>query len=152
MSKTNSLNGLPNNLAKSFLGTLSYYKGGYMADWLVYVSKEEGVTSIELDVLNETISPEIDLKKPLLVHLNRLKNIISTELLNHGFDKSHIVKATLRFEIFPARNYVKCYPSIEDVNGKVYQIKKTIIETAYEVDFKTQKNFFKKLISFFYFN
>ncbi|MGK0212155.1 MAG: hypothetical protein ACI9D4_002497 [Polaribacter sp.] len=102
--------------------------------------------------MSETISPEIEFKKPLLVHLNRLKSIISTELLNHGFDKSHIVKATLKFDVFPAKNYVTCNPFIEDVNGKVYQIQQPILETACEVDFKTQKNFFKKLISFFYFD
>lgn len=151
MPKTKSLNGLPNNLAKSYLGTLSYYKGGYMADWLVYVGKVEAITTLELDILNETVNPEIDLKKPFLVHLKRLKNIISVELLNHGFESSHIVKAILKFEISPTRNYVRCYPSIEDVNGKVYQIKKTIIETAYEVDFKPKNKFHFSISSFFKF-
>lgn len=52
MPKTNNLNGLPNNLAMSYLSTLSYYKGGYMVDWLVHVGKIEGVTSLEIYILS----------------------------------------------------------------------------------------------------
>ena len=34
MGKTRNLNGTPGNLALSYLSTLGYYDGGYMADWL----------------------------------------------------------------------------------------------------------------------
>lgn len=77
----------------------------------------------------------------MLVHLNRLQNIISKELMNNGFESSFIVKAILKFEIFASENFVKCDSSIEDMNGEIYQIDQPIIENSYEVDFKPKRIF-----------
>lgn len=41
MAKAKNLNGLPGNLAFSYLSTLGYYDGGYMAVWINYVAREK---------------------------------------------------------------------------------------------------------------
>ena len=57
MAKAKNLNGLPGNLAFSYLSTLGYYDGGYMADWINYVAREKNIANIEIDILNKDIIP-----------------------------------------------------------------------------------------------
>jgi len=55
MGKTRNLNGIPGNLALSYLSTLGYYDGGYMADWLNFIARDKNVKEIEIDILNSGI-------------------------------------------------------------------------------------------------
>ena len=140
MGKSRNLNGIPGNLALSYLSTLGYYDGGYMADWLNYIAREKNVKEIEVDILNNQIEPKETDIKPLKADLNKLREILKKELSNNGFEMNFIKNAVLKFEI-PIdnprfKNTVYCYPFIEDENGKIYKPKKRIIETAYEVDFR----------------
>jgi hypothetical protein len=143
MGKTRNLNGIPGNLAMSYLSTLGYYEGGYMADWLNYIARNKNISNIEIDILNNKIEPiETDIK-PLKADLNKLREILRTELSNNGFEMEFIKKAILKFDI-PIdnprfKNTVYCYPLLEDSNGKIYEPKKRIIETAYEVNFNPIK-------------
>ncbi|UWX55746.1 hypothetical protein NYZ99_04800 [Maribacter litopenaei] len=143
MGKTRNLNGIPGNLALSYLSTLGYYDGGYMADWLNYIARDKNVKEIEIDILNSGIEPvETDIR-PLKADLKKLRGILEKELSNNGFEMDFIKKAVMKFEI-PIdnprfKNTVYCYPFIEDENGKIYKPKKRIIETAYEVDFNPIK-------------
>ncbi|UKM66187.1 hypothetical protein GSB9_02766 [Flavobacteriaceae bacterium GSB9] len=143
MGKTRNLNGIPGNLALSYLSTLGYYDGGYMADWLNFIARDKNVKEIEIDILNNGISPEETDIKPLKADLKKLRGILERELSNNGFKMDFIKKAVMKFEI-PIdnprfKNTVYCYPFIEDENGKIYKPKKRIIETAYEVDFNPIK-------------
>lgn len=143
MGKTKNLNGIPGNLALSYLSTLGYYDGGYMADWLNFIARDKNVKEIEIDILNSGIEPEETDIKPLKADLKKLRGILEKELSNNGFEMDFIKKAVMKFEI-PIdnprfKNTVYCYPFIEDVNGKIYKPKKRIIETAYEVDFNPIK-------------
>ena len=143
MGKTRNLNGIPGNLALSYLSTLGYYDGGYMADWLNYIAREKNIKEIEIDILNSIIKPtETDIR-PLKSDLNKLRGILNKELSTNGFETDFIKKAVMKFEI-PIdnprfKNTIYCYPFIEDETGKIYKPKKRIIETAYEVDFNPIK-------------
>jgi len=143
MGKTRNLNGIPGNLALSYLSTLGYYDGGYMADWLNHIARDKNVKEIEIDILNNRIEPKEADIKPLKTDLNKLRGILKKELSNNGFEMGFIKNAVLKFEI-PIdnprfKNTIYCYPFIEDETGKIYKPKKRIIETAYVVDFNPIK-------------
>ncbi|RBP26937.1 hypothetical protein DFR65_1137 [Oceanihabitans sediminis] len=125
MGKTRNLNGIPGNLALSYLSTLGYYDGGYMADWLNFIARDKNVKEIEIDILNSEIEPEETDIKPLKADLKKLRGILEKELSNNGFEMDFIKKAIMKFEI-PIdnprfKNTVYCYPFIEDENGKIYK-------------------------------
>ena len=137
MPKLKNLNGLPNNLAASYLSTLGYYHGGYMADWINYIARNKNIGKITVDILNKKVEPKEAQIKPLLAHLDKLKGIIYKELENNGFEKSFVTKAVLEFEI-PIESKVRtvnCYPRLIDKNGKMYDLKNGITELAYETEF-----------------
>ena len=143
MGKTRNLNGIPGNLALSYLSTVGYYDGGYMADWLNFIARDKNIKEIVVDIINSSIEPEEADIKPLKADLEKLREILTKELSNNGFKMGFIRKAVMKFEI-PIenprfKNTVYCYPFIEDENGKIYKPKKRIIETAYEVDFNPIK-------------
>lgn len=143
MGKARNLNGTPGNLALSYLSTLGYYDGGYMADWLNFIARDKNIKKIKVDILNDKIEPEEADIKPLKADLKKLREILKKDLANSGFEMEFIKKAIMEFEI-PIdnpriKNTVYCYPFIEDKNGKIYKPKKRIIETAYEVDFNPIK-------------
>ena len=146
MAKAKNLNGLPGNLAQSYLSTLGYYDGGYMADWINFIAQENKISELEIDIINKTIVPNEFEVEALLYDLEKLKNIISTELKNNGFDMSFIKSATLKFEIpiQETNSKIYCFPQIVDQNGKVYKSKNRIIETAYETNFSLIKERLKQ--------
>ena len=156
MGKKRNLNGIPGNLALSYLSTHGYYDGGYMADWLNLIAREKSIKEIEIDILNSKIEPtETDIQ-PLKADLNKLKGILEKELIIHGFKTDFIKKAIMRFEI-PIddpkfKNTIYCYPFIEDETGKVYKPKKRIIETSWQSNFnpskKRKKNWIIKIMDF----
>lgn len=135
MGKTRNLNGLPGNLALSYLSTLGYYDGGYTADWLKHVSIEQRINEIEIDILGKTITPKEAEIKPLLADLDKLNRIINQELIKNGFERDFLTKAVLRFDIPNDKNIVHCLPLLKDKNGKTYEPKNKITEMAYETDF-----------------
>jgi hypothetical protein len=143
MGKTRNLNGIPGNLALSYLSTLGWYDGGYMADWLSFIAREKNVKEINIDILNSEIEPaETDIK-PLKADLDKLREVLFRELSIHGFENDFIKKAIMRFEIpvdIPRlKNMVYCYPFLEDETGKIYKPKKRIIESADQNDFNPIK-------------
>ena len=156
MPKTKNLNGLPSNLASSYLSTFGYYNGGYMADWINFIARDKNVGKITIDVLNKRIEPKVTEIKPLLAYLDKLKGIVNKELENNGFERDFIKKAVLNFEI-PIESKVRtitCYPELTDENGKKYNVKNGIVETAYEVNFNpvqklSKVGFIKRIKSLF---
>jgi hypothetical protein len=151
MGKTRNLNGIPGNLALSYLSSLGYYRGGYMADWLNYIGHSKNIKNIEIDILNSKVVPEEADIRALKWDMKKIRGIMSKELTNNGFEFDFIKKAVLRFEI-PVedpkfKNTVYCYPFIEDENGKVYKPKKRIIETAYTPNFKPNIDFKKPKVN-----
>ena len=58
MPSTKLLRGLPVSLIESYMGTLCYYKKGYMADWLYNGMLELEIDEVIIDVLKETIFPD----------------------------------------------------------------------------------------------
>lgn len=140
MGKKRNLNGLPGNLAMSYLSTLGYYNGGYMADWLNFIARYKNIDTIYVDVLSDKIEPAEADFKALKVDLGKLRQIIKSELTNNGFKSGYITRAVLKFEIpiedSSGEKLVYCYPFIEDQEGRIYKPKNIIVEKAYEVGFK----------------
>ena len=94
------------------------------------------IYDIKIDVLNDNVEPKICQAKPLIIWNKDLREIIYKILDENGFERNFIIRAELRFEIRSNKsiknNIVKCYPEIEDKNGKIYKLTNPIIEQAYE--------------------
>jgi hypothetical protein len=139
MPKRRTLNGIPGNLAQSYLSTLGYYDGGYMADWINYIARENNLSEIEIDIITEKIEPKEANIKALKSGLKKLNGILTKELTIKGYEKSFIKKAKMKFEIPITNPRIKktiyCYPFLVDQDGNIYKPKKRIVETAYEVEF-----------------
>lgn len=135
MGKIRNLNGLPNNLAKSYLSTLYYYDGGYMGDWIYYLAIKYDCKEIVIDILNKSIEPKVTEVKPLILFIDYQQEIIEREVSTNGFGQGFIRKAELRFQIQPEETnpdpVVCCYPRLEDDNGRVYTSEHPIIERVY---------------------
>lgn len=138
MTKTKNLNGIPGNLALSYLSTLGYYDGGYMADWINFIARKKQLKKIEIDILTNEIMPKEAAIKPLMSDLAKLREILKKNLFSNGFEPDFITKAIMEFEIpidnTAINNTIYCYPFLEDINGKIYKPKNRIIETAYEIN------------------
>ena len=135
MPSTKLLRGLPVSLIESYMGTLCYYKKGYMADWLYNGMLELEIDEVIIDVLKETIFPDEINIIPLKLNIPRLKAIIQRTLLSNGFDDSYIKSAKLLIKMNKAFNkHLLCRVELVDINNKLYTSKE-ILEKAYEDSF-----------------
>lgn len=132
MAKTKNIRGVPGNLALSYLSTMGYYENGYMGDWVMKTFKNLDIIKIKVDILNDMIYPKEANIRPLLSNLSKLRSILKNELMNHGFEMNFIIRAEMNFEKLD-ENMLKCYPILEDKNGKAYYPKKPIIEYCCEI-------------------
>jgi hypothetical protein len=143
MAKSRNLNGLPGNLALSYLSALGYYHCGYMSDWINYVARKHNLKEVEIDILNQKVRPEIAEIKPLIYGLKKLNLIISTKLEENDFEQNFIKKAIMNFKIpidSPKfKNTIYCFPFLEDENGKEYKPKKRLIASVYQADFNPKR-------------
>jgi len=141
MAKKKNLNGLPNNLKQQYFSTLFYYDKGYMADWIWNAAKEKNVSDIQIDIINETVTPKDLQIQPLTTQLIRLQQTIKKELVNNGFADDFIVKAKFEIYISPENREEKMFGvfvTLEDKDGKIYR-SKPYAEMAYETDFQVFK-------------
>lgn len=138
VASTKRIKGIPGNLANSYLSTYGHYYGGYMADWINYLTRLNNVERIEIDILNKTILPAHLETPALLIDLTKLQGILEHELNNIGFEMSFIQKAVMKFEV-PIHDLraraVYCTPFLVDVNGKIYKPKRRVVDIAYDDDF-----------------
>lgn len=137
MAKRKNINGLPNNLIQQYFSTLFYWDGGYMADWIWNASNEKGISEIEIDILNQTVSPASINIKQITTYLDRLKTTIDKELKNNGFQTDFIISA--KFDIFisskfKAQRLLTCTAALIDKEQRIYK-SKTYTEKSYEDGF-----------------
>jgi len=131
MPKKRNLNGLPHNFTQSYFGSLRYYNGGYMGDWLLNAARQLNLQKATLDVLAASFNPpELNLY-PLTFHASSLKQIIDSELLANGFETDFISEAHIDFQ-FPDASYYRrtiyCYPYMVDKEGRRYEAGRIIAE------------------------
>ncbi len=126
-----NLNGLPSNLALSYLATGSHTGNGKMGEWLIHFARLHELTDIEIDILSKTVSPMEIQAQHITKPLGKLKDMIKANLKKNGLAPSFIKKAVLRFEIPKLDEQFNgtffCFPSLEDENGVVYKGKKKVI-------------------------
>ena len=134
MSKTDKIRGLPHDLLMSYLGTVNYFHCGYMIDWLLSVSYYSHCSEIEIDIINESVTPEHARIKPLIVYLPYLKSTISKFLLSNKFDLDFITKGVLIFKI--ENQLITCNSFVMDKNGVKFGVKKAIIESGRLISIK----------------
>ena len=128
MSK--KLNGLPNSLVASLLGTgryskhvfvHRYYDGGYMADWLANGAKKYNLNSITLDIKNGTVTPpELNIH-PLVSNIQDLNDIITNELTANNFPSDFIKEAKIQASFSPDSRAFQIKAVVLDAEGKLYE-------------------------------
>jgi hypothetical protein len=129
------LNGLPHDIIKPYMSTLCFYKKGYMANWLVNGAKLLEINEVEIDLLNQMITPD-SMDIPALKHyLPQMKNTIASKLKANNFDENFIKIAKLHFRIDDwSSRTIDCTAELRDLDGRVY--KYTFKEEAYEQFFE----------------
>lgn len=147
MASIKRLNGLPNNIGQSYLSTLKYYHKGYMSDWLNSIALKTKEFDIEIDILNDKVTPLKCQTKALMIWNDEFRNLIIKVLKNEGFENNHIVKAIMKFQIRSRKgqtNSINCNVLLEDKNGKIYSNRKPILDQAYEKPFEPFSIFDKR--------
>jgi hypothetical protein len=135
MGKKKNLTGLPNSLEQRYFSTMFYYQSGYMADWIWNAAKKYGVTEIEIDILNDTVTPSALQIKPIIAQLESLRETIQKTLLSNGFEMNFITDAKFHIKILSSNSRdFTCIPKVTDRDNKIYT-GKTYTETAMEDQF-----------------
>ena len=138
MVKKKNLNGLPNNLIQQYFSTVFYYGEGYMADWILNAANEKNVSDVQIDIINQTVTPQDLQIRPITAQLSSLQRTIKNELANNGFSVDFIVKAKFEIYISPEsriQKFFSCLATLEDKDGKVYK-SKPYTEMAYGETFQ----------------
>lgn len=139
MGSTKRLNGLPNSIGQSYLSTLKYYHKGYMADWLNSLALKTKQFEIEVDILNDKVSPIECQIKALMAWNDEFRKLIKKVINQEGFEETFINEAKMKFQIRSKKgqnNIVKCEVLLKDINGKSYINKKPIQDEAFEPQFE----------------
>jgi hypothetical protein len=123
------LNGVPHNLAASFLSTVAYSNGAYQGQWLYFGAKRQGVNEVELDILNASIKPA-ELK---IEAVSNWLKLASQKQLN-SFLKNFITEAKIRVLFDFQKGSLTAFPSMKDKEGKEY-IGKEVSESIYSQEF-----------------
>jgi hypothetical protein len=133
--KKRTLNGLPNSLEQRYFSTLFYYSKGYMADWIWNAADRLGVSEIEIDILNDAVTPRELEMHPIVAQLKDLRETIRKTLLSNQFPEDYITEARFAITI-PEKGsrWFTCIPTIKDKDGKKY-VGKTYWEQAMETGF-----------------
>lgn len=121
------------SLAASFLGENSVYGEGHMTDWLRKLASEKNLKEVTLDILKNAIEPPAARSMALASQMGTLRNVLKNELKNHNVSSGFITKAVLRFEISTgttAEQDIKCFPTLEDKFGKIYESKEPVGDKA----------------------
>ncbi len=150
MPSTKKINGLPNNLVQQFFSTLFYYDKGYMADWIWHTATKNNVDTVDIDIINETVTPTSVQIKPIVSQLPLLRQTIQVVLTSNDFPADFIVKANLHIKLSKGsktNRVLEVNGIAVDKNGKVYQ-GQAYSEQAYEYGFtKTFLDSLKNLFS-----
>lgn len=161
MPRRSTLNGIPNNLSRSFFSAERYYAGGYMGDWLLNCARRLNLTHASIDIMAGRLAPEELNIRPLSLNVIDLRLIIEKELLGNGFDPAFIVSAGMDLEFLNPMFYratIYSYPFIIDKDGRKYGGKR-IVESGYSLEFdpfdperinstKVKPTWWRRLISY----
>ena len=129
--KTKVLKGLSYNLAQSYFSTLCYYEKGYMSYWIVNSANDLGIDKIEIDILDNLISPDKLNIRPLLIYLDNLTQIIDKILESNELPKDFITEAKFKISINEKREVI-CENYVKGDNNKIFKTK-DFIEQSYEI-------------------
>ncbi len=153
MGKRRNLNGLPNSLVERYFSTLFYLDKGYMSDWIWNAANEKNIIDIEIDIINETVSPAELQIRPITIQLQELRETIDKTLIKQRFDADFITEAKFIIFISQRQKVLKlftCQAILKDIEGRVYA-GKVYTERAY-THFKVfdfHRTFFEKLKQLF---
>ena len=122
MAKRKNIKGLPNSLVQRYFSTLFWWDKAYMADWISNASREKQITSLEIDILNQTVSPTDLQLKPIIGHLPKLKETIDKTLESNGFQSRYITQAKFKIT-FKNNSYrlLYCVATLTDQDGENFE-------------------------------
>ena len=138
MGSTKRLNGLPHSIGHSYLSAWKYYDKGYMADWLNSIALKTKQFEIEVDILNNKVSPIECQVNALTAWNDEFRKLIKKVIEQEGFEETFIKEAKMKFQTRSRKgqnNIVKCEVFLKDGNGKSYVNKKPIQDEALEPPF-----------------
>ncbi len=145
MAKTKTLNGLAYSLAQSYFSTYNYYKKGYLSDWVVNGMNGLGIKAMEIDILQERITPVEMEMKPLMVFIKDLKPKMEKALVNNSLSPDFLIE--LRFHITIKGNRgMRCHGYAKGINGRVYEAG-DYFENSHEVFDAFYNPFWEDIIS-----
>jgi len=139
MASTKRLHGLPNDLVQQFFSTMFYYDKGYMSDWIWHTASKNNVETIDIDIINEIITPSSLQIKPIVSQLYSLRATINSVLTSNEFAIDFIVRANLKVTIVKdskTNRLVNANCITVDKNGKIYE-SQIYSEEALEKDFNS---------------
>ena len=148
MAKRKNLNGLPNTLEQRYFSTLFHWTRGYMADWIWNAAVEKNIMDVEIDILNECVTPAILQIKPITGQLHRLRENMQDALNSNDLPPDFITEA--KFIIFISQKHIAsrlltCQGIITDKEGRKY-VGKIYTEIAHESPFRVFPNsFFQRI-------
>ena len=93
-----------------------------MSDWIVNAANDYGIKKVEIDIINNHVLPEKLNIRPLIVHLENLRQIIYKTLASNKIDKEFIIEAKFIISINEKRELI-CENYVRGENKKIYKSK-----------------------------
>jgi hypothetical protein len=121
--KLKKLSAVGHNAAASFMSTLSHIDVEYASTFIYRLALNRGLTSIELDVLDASVTPVI-VSEQLHDALLRLKAQFLELLGKESLPADAVIAYTLTMRLFGSMRDVvdlQCEPVIVDLNGKIHK-------------------------------
>lgn len=106
-----------------------------MADWIWNTAERGGISKIEIDILNDKVSPRELQITPIVTQLIDLRQTIQKTLSVNNFPEDFIVEAKFTIDIQKKDGrWFTCVPTVKDKDGREY-LGKTYWEQAMEREF-----------------
>ncbi len=138
MLRINMLKSIAHNTAHSYLSLMNYIDGDYTVERIFKIAKRSEQTSIEIDILNKTIEPQVFSTPQIKVSLDYLIDTFVSLLSSEEIPLDYIQSAKIKINFdlqetkqsrdVPGLEFpkYKCVSEIIDRNGKSYS--KEVVE------------------------
>lgn len=133
MAKFKVLGSIAHNTAHSYLSLMNYIDGNYIVEYIFQISKANRNTSVMIDIINKSISPEMYNISQIVKSLDYLNNNFLSLLKAESMSFEHIKSAVIRIEFdldkinksekvlgLELPTY-ECISEIIDINNKIHK-------------------------------
>jgi hypothetical protein len=99
MGRIRTLNGIPNEVTQKYLSTFSYGEASYTAHWIWKRMNTLGIDEAEIDIFNESTTPQELKDSPITYQLSMLCLFIEKLLKNYKFESDFINNGIIKITI-----------------------------------------------------